>query len=116
MAITKFYMPEEVVTQLTSAKADVEKTVNAVQAEINKAVLKKSSTESKAKWVSVKDNGRTVQYIDIRTKAGEHLRAVNTIPAKFYAWCLTYDDMQSFATTPVNVPKVFIDWAESIGK
>ena len=107
--IVKFNIPPNVNEQL-DGKFNTVGIVDAVQAELNAGSVQKSNASSKAAWKSIKVNGTASLVIDVTSKTGEKLRLQNTIPAKFYAWCLANSNMQSFAATDTPIPEVFIKW------
>ena len=107
--IIRFTIPSSVESLLEAF--DSIKIVNAVQSELNKGKVMKSSYASKQDWKTVKDDdGNERIVLIIGTKAGERLQTENTIGIRFYGWCMTFAKLNTFATTDSKLPECFEKW------
>lgn len=110
--IIRFVIPACVVELLDGY--DEGRIINAVQSDLNKGTVKKSSSDTRHDWKSVKDadSGTERMVIMARSKAGETLQLENSVATRFYAWCMALVRMNSFGPTSVALPKQFTTWLE----
>ena len=109
MSIIRFTIPMTVEPLVENF--DNLKIVNAVQSELNKGKVLKTSCQSKQDWKTVKDDdGNERMVLLVGTKAGERLQLETTIGARFYGWCMTVAKLNTFATTESKLPECFEKW------
>ena len=113
--IVKFSVPSLVLAKLNAY--DVTKIVNNVQSDLNAGTVRKSSTKQSQDWKSVKnDDGEERMVIDVRTKTGESLRLENTIATRFFAWCNSLKNLQTYGETDFVLPDCFVKWFDKTAK
>lgn len=114
--IIRFNIPLCVISLLDGY--DEGKIINAVQSDLNGGTVKKSSSETRHDWKTVKntDSEGERMVIIARSKAGETLQLENTIGNRFYSWCASVVRMNSFGTTTVELPYSFKTWLDKFAK
>ena len=108
--ITQFHVPF-CVTSVIPPTYCLDGIVNAVQSALNEGVNLKGSSKSGTEWKTVKDDmGNERQVIVVKTKSSERLQLNDTMPSRFYGWCLAIETAQAYGHFNVTIPECFIAW------